>query len=589
VNDPKRFKPAILHPLVLSAAIAAMLVTGVLIITSGEARPARSARADADTSLTDVERAIGEGVVTKIEFGGTRSQVVVTYDDASAATIGYPQGYAPMLTRLAHRNGVEVSAGRTGGVKGVALLLVLGAGAAAFLVVQHKRGALPGTGLRTGPATPPTTRFGDVAGQAEVLEELQEVVRYLMDPDDFGAVGATPPKGVLLVGPPGTGKTLLARAVAGEAGVPFFAASGADFVEKYVGVGASRVRGLFDKARKAGKAIIFIDEVDAVGRARGGDSNDESERTLNQLLVELDGFEASDVVVIAATNRPDVLDDALLRPGRFDRQVTVGTPDRAGREAILAVHTRGRPLAGVDLALLSRRTPGFTGADLANLVNQAALSATRTGAQTIGQAHFDDAIATVMVGPERRSAQVLLRDREITAWHEAGHTIAALVQPHADPPAGVSIVPRGPAGGVTWMTGDDHQFLLKPQAHAQLVVAMAGRAAEEAIYGASYTQGASGDLRHATQLATRMAADYGMSHLIGPMHLPESMRGYGETGELLRRAVRELLEAALADARTLVADHRNLLDAVAEALLEHDTLDRDELVALSERVLAAAA
>ena len=327
------------------------------------------------------------------------------------------------------------------------------------------------------------------------------------------------PRGFLLVGPPGTGKTLLARAVAGEAGVPFYSAAGSDFSEMFVGVGAARVRDLFAKAKKTG-GIVFLDEIDSVGRARngnapGGGANDERESTLNALLVEMDGFsKENNVVIVAATNRPDILDPALTRAGRFDRQVTVAPPDRRGRTRLLDLYAKDRSMGpDVDFVALARRTPGLTGADICNLVNQAALEAARGKRGVINSGDFDEALATVVMGRARKSAIVTDRDREVTAWHEAGHTVAALVLPDANDPVQVTIVPRGPAGGVTWMGGDDNSFLTRSQARAQLVVALGGRAAEELLLDGDFTQGASGDLQSATGLATQMVTKWGMSNM----------------------------------------------------------------------------
>ncbi|MEX2620110.1 MAG: AAA family ATPase [Egibacteraceae bacterium] len=551
--------------------------------------------ADADSgpvtlSLSELDERIIVGEAVTLTLQDRVHTATVELTDGTLAESSYPEGFSAALVESALAADVEVTVERGSAMPPGALVARLGVfgvlGLGLFLLLRARLRSTGMLGSRPRQVTSPATRFADVGGAEEITDELREVVAYLRDPDQFSHLGARAPKGVLLVGPPGTGKTLLARAVAGEADVPFFSLSGSDFIEKFVGVGASRVRGAFTEARKSARAIVFIDELDAIGKSRGGGltSNDERDNTLNQLLVEMDGFAESQIVVLAATNRPDTLDTALIRPGRFDRQVSVGPPDRAGREAILRLHFGDRPLGAIDLAEAARRTPGFTGADLANLVNQAALAAGRDAATRIDQRHVDAAIATVMLGPERRSLEVLQRDREITAWHEAGHAVAAFLEPHAMDPAGVSIVPRGHAGGVTWMTGDDHQFLLAPQARAQLVVAMAGRAAEELVYGAAYTQGASGDLRSATGLATRMAAEFGMSELVGPVFIHEDDRRLGETADVLRRAVRELLVAALEGARELLIGNRVLLDAVAEELLQHETLNAAALRGIVDRV-----
>ncbi|MFA9429136.1 ATP-dependent metallopeptidase FtsH/Yme1/Tma family protein [Egicoccus sp. AB-alg2] len=435
-----------------------------------------------------------------------------------------------------------------------------------------------------GPAAVPSTRFSDVAGADEAVAELREVVDLLHDPERFAASGATVPRGFLLEGPPGTGKTLLARAVAGEAGVPFFSLSGSEFVEMFVGVGASRVRDVFAKARKHERAIIFIDEIDAIGKARGNGpssgANDEREATLNQLLVEMDGFEGSGIITLAATNRADVLDQALLRAGRFDRRIAVPAPDRVGRTKILELHTDGRRLADdVDLVALARRTPGMTGADLAALVNSATLEAARDGAEAVNADHLEAALSTAMLGRERRSAVTTDRDRTITAWHEAGHTLAALLQPDADDPVTVTIVPRGPAGGVTWMSGNDNAFMTASEARAKLVTAMAGRAAEERLLAGSFTQGAAGDFQHATELATNMVTRYGMSPLGVASLSPEQVVN-GPLAEQVHAAVNTLLDEALAEARALLQTNADLLAAVADGLLLDETLHLADILRL---------
>ncbi len=435
-----------------------------------------------------------------------------------------------------------------------------------------------------GPAAVPTTRFCDVAGADEAVSELREVVELLHDPEKFATSGATVPRGFLLEGPPGTGKTLLARAVAGEAGVPFFSLSGSEFVEMFVGVGASRVRDVFAKARKHERAIIFIDEIDAIGKARGNGpssgANDEREATLNQLLVEMDGFEGSGIITLAATNRADVLDQALLRPGRFDRRIAVPAPDRVGRTRILELHTQGRRLGDdVDLVSLARRTPGMTGADLAALVNAATLEAARQGADEVTASHLESALSTAMLGRERRSAVTTDRDRTITAWHEAGHTLAALLQEHADDPVTVTIVPRGPAGGVTWMSGNDNAFLTQEEARAKLVTAMGGRAAEERLLDGSFTQGAAGDFQHATELATNMVTRYGMSTLGVASLSPEQVVN-GPLATQVHTAVNELLDEALGQARALLQANAALLQAVADGLLLEETLHLADILRL---------
>lgn len=435
----------------------------------------------------------------------------------------------------------------------------------------------------------PSTRFTDVAGCDEAIEEMTELVAFLKSPERFTRVGVTPPRGALLVGPPGTGKTLLARAVAGEAGVPFYAVAGSDFVEMYVGVGAKRVRELFAKARANPEgAIVFIDEIDAVGRARasGGaavHANTESENTLNALLVEMDGFAQGNVIVLGATNRDDILDAALTRPGRLDRRVQVPLPDRAGRERILAVHAEGRPIAAsVDLNLIARRTPGMSGADLAQLVNEACMSAARDDREEVSEVDFDGAVATIAMGKARTSAVVTEHDRLVTAWHEGGHTVAAMVLPDADDPVSVSIIPRGPAGGVTWMAMGDDLFLTRRRAFARLVVAMAGRAAEEILLDGEFTSGPHGDLTAATETAMAMVTQYGMTEN-GLMILSSGLLSTGSKAtDQTIEAVEALLAEALATARHTLGTHLDLLNAVVDGLLENDTLTHADLEAIQD-------
>lgn len=426
----------------------------------------------------------------------------------------------------------------------------------------------------------PETRFSDVAGCDEAIEDLREIVDLLRQPEKFTTIGARTPKGALLSGPPGTGKTLLARAVAGEAGVPFFSAAGSDFVEMYVGVGAKRVRELFGKARKAGGGIVFIDEIDAVGRKRSEDrvsaGEGETENTLISLLNELDGFTGSNVIVLAATNRPDVLDPALLRPGRLDRRVHVGLPDVVGRQAILSVHTRNKPLgADVDLQAVARRTPGMSGAQLEQMCNEAAMFAARRGNTKIENQDVDQAIAYVTMGRARRSAKVEEQDRRVTAWHEAGHTVCALRYPDADQPVAVSIVPRGAAGGVTWIDGSDVQLITRSQLRARLVVALGGRMAEEILLGGEHTAGAADDLSKATQMAKMMVDRFGMTER------GLTVRSGGDD-DSSAQAVETLLQTAATQARQLLDDNRALLEAVAEALLEREDLNREAISVLAQ-------
>jgi cell division protease FtsH len=449
----------------------------------------------------------------------------------------------------------------------------------------------------------PTVTFNDVAGVEEAKQELQEVVEFLKYPEKFAALGARIPHGVLLVGPPGTGKTLLARAVAGEAGVPFFSISGSEFVEMFVGVGASRVRDLFDQAKRNSPCIIFVDEIDAVGRQRGaglGGSHDEREQTLNQILVEMDGFDTNtSVIVVAATNRPDILDPALLRPGRFDRQVVLDRPDMVGRRTILEVHTRGKPLDGrtVSLELLAKQTPGFSGADLANLVNEAAILAARRNKKTIGLAEFQEAVDRVIAGPERKSRIISEKEKMITAYHEAGHTIAGRHTPGSDPVHKVSIIARGMMGGYTrYLPTEDRYFYSKSQFEDVLCRLLAGHVAEELVFG-DITTGASNDIERATQIARKMVTEYGMSKRIGPLamgHKEElvflgreigEQKNYSEkSAEAIDEEIRALVDAAYNKAREILTVHRHSLDRLSQELIKSETIEGEEL----ERVFLSA-
>ncbi|MGE0786140.1 MAG: ATP-dependent zinc metalloprotease FtsH [Sandaracinaceae bacterium] len=442
--------------------------------------------------------------------------------------------------------------------------------------------------------------FADVAGIDEAKDDCEEIIAFLKDPKKFQRLGGRIPKGVLLMGPPGTGKTLLARAIAGEAGVPFFSISGSDFVEMFVGVGASRVRDLFEQGKKHAPCIIFIDEIDAVGRHRGsglGGGHDEREQTLNQLLVEMDGFEASEgVIIIAATNRPDVLDPAILRPGRFDRRIVVPRPDLRGREGILAVHTKKVPLAeDVELDILARGTPGFSGADLENLVNEAALLAARQDKDFVSMNDFELAKDKVIMGAERRSAVITEDQKAITAWHEAGHALVGYYSPEHDPLHKVTIIPRGRALGVTVsLPEEDRLGYSKTLAKSQLASMMGGRVAEELKFG-ELTSGAASDIQKATQLARAMVTEWGMSEKLGPLHYGESgqdsymmgprlsQREYSEeTAREIDAEVKRLVDDGYHKANEILTSNRDQLDAIAEALLDRETLDREELIAIIE-------
>lgn len=446
-----------------------------------------------------------------------------------------------------------------------------------------------------------TVTFADVAGVDEAMEELQEIKEFLKEPQKFQAVGAKIPRGVLLYGPPGTGKTLVAKAVAGEAGVPFFSISGSDFVEMFVGVGASRVRDLFEQAKQAAPAIIFVDEIDAVGRQRGagiGGGNDEREQTLNQLLVEMDGFDSkTNVILIAATNRPDVLDPALLRPGRFDRQIGVTAPDLSGREKVLAVHAKGKPLADdVDLALIARRTPGFSGADLANVLNEAALLTARQNEKKISASTIDEAIDRVIGGPQKKSRLMQDRERLNTAYHEAGHALVAAAMNDSDPVTKVTILPRGRALGYTMVLPlEDRYSISRNQLLDQIAYAMGGRVAEEIVFH-DPTTGASNDFEKATSIARQMVTQYGFSNAIGAVSYGNGgevfigrdmaqARDYSEsTAQAIDAEVRVIVEAGHNDAYKALMLNRKILDALAKELMERETLNQEEIAVLFKNV-----
>jgi len=448
--------------------------------------------------------------------------------------------------------------------------------------------------------------FDDVAGVNEAKQDLQEVVTFLKKPEKFTSVGARIPKGVLLVGPPGTGKTLLAKAIAGEAGVPFFSLSGSEFVEMFVGVGASRVRDLFKRAKENSPCLIFIDEIDAVGRQRGagiGGGNDEREQTLNQLLTEMDGFEGnSGIIIVAATNRPDVLDSALMRPGRFDRQVTVDRPDYAGRLQILNVHAKDKTLSkDVDLDKVARRTPGFTGADLANLLNEAAILAARKDLDKVSNDEVGDAIERVMAGPEKKDRVISEKKKELVAYHEAGHALVGALMPDYDPVAKVSIIPRGQAGGLTFFTPSEERMesglYSRSYLQNQMAVALGGRVAEEIVYGEEeVTTGASNDLQQVANVARQMITKFGMSDKIGPVALGQSQGGMflgrdmsstrdfsEDTAATIDVEVSELVDVAYKRATKVLSDNRTVLDEMAQMLIERETIDTEDIQDLLNR------
>lgn len=440
----------------------------------------------------------------------------------------------------------------------------------------------------------PSVTFADVAGVEEAKEELKEVVEFLKEPQKFISLGARIPKGVLLVGPPGTGKTLLAKAVSGEAGVPFFSISGSEFVEMFVGVGASRVRDLFEQAKRHSPCIVFVDEIDAVGRHRGaglGGSHDEREQTLNQMLVEMDGFDTdTNVIIMAATNRPDILDPALLRPGRFDRRVVLDRPDVRGREAILKVHVKGKPLSPeIDLSVLAKSTPGFVGADLENLVNEAAILSARRNKKVVGQNELEEAIERVIAGPERKSRLITTEEKTIVAYHEAGHAVLMNAMPEANPVQKITIIPRGMYGGFTRsLPEEDLTLVSRKKLYAELVGLLGGRVAEELVFD-DITSGASNDIERVTQLARNMVTRLGMSEKLGPMVYGQKeemiflgreiseQRDYSEAvAQNIDMEVREIVNSAYKTARDLMTTYRKELDAVANRLLEIETMNRDE-------------
>jgi cell division protease FtsH len=579
--------------------VAALLLLGVLLILPifGMGQSATNERQLSEVLAGLPKAELSGHKITKATIDDDNRVLQLTLDNGNDVQASYPNQFGSELVKELQAAGIPFDtqpvhhASPIGGILAMLLPVAL---IIAFFVWMSKKGAMGMGGASNAKAftatkaelpEPPSARFTDVVGCDEAVEELSEIVSFLHDPTHFDAAGAKMPRGFLLVGPPGTGKTLLARAVAGEAGVPFYSAAGSDFSEMFVGVGAARVRDLFAKAKKTG-GIVFLDEIDSVGRARngnapGGGANDERESTLNALLVEMDGFsKENNVVIVAATNRPDILDPALTRAGRFDRQVTVAPPDRRGRTRLLDLYAKDRSMGpDVDFVALARRTPGLTGADICNLVNQAALEAARGKRGVIHASDFDEALATVMMGRARKSAIVTDMDRKVTAWHEAGHTVAALVLPDANDPVQVTIVPRGPAGGVTWMGGDDNSFLTRTQARAQLVVALGGRAAEELLLDGDFTQGASGDLQSATGLATQMVTKWGMSNM-GLVAMDTDRIVFGGIGDKVHAEIDSMLNQALESARTLLAEHRELFDAVVSELLDEDTVDIDRLRAI---------
>ncbi len=569
-------------------------------------------------SLSDVATQIDRGEVQRIDVREEKLQVylrdseqpLVSRKEEDIALTRTLQGLGVSQDRLA-RVKINVQPPSNSGnwfsllINMLPLLLI--AGLFLFLFRQSQSGSNQALSFGKSKARlftgdRPTVTFEDVAGADEAKQELEEIVEFLKEPQKFVALGARIPKGVLLVGPPGTGKTLMAKAVSGEAGVPFFSISGSEFVEMFVGVGASRVRDLFEQAKRNSPCIVFIDEIDAVGRYRGtglGGSHDEREQTLNQILVEMDGFSTdTNVILVAATNRPDILDPALLRPGRFDRRVTMDRPDLQGRQAILTVHIKGKPLGpNVDMELIARQTPGFVGADLENLVNEAAILAARRNKRAITMAEMQESIERIaMGGPERRSRLVTDRERQVVAYHEAGHAIIAHLVKNADPLRKVTIIPRGVAGGITLTVPEQDRYLL-PRSYFidRIAVALGGRVAEELIFG-DISNGASSDIQQITRMARAMVTKYGMSKKMGPLQIGRQeenpflgrelteQRDYSEeVAEALDTEVQHIVNVQHERVRQLLADHHRQLDTVAEALLEHETLEEEEFVAVFEQ------
>ena len=555
-----------------------------------------------DVSFTEVVRMAKEGEVSSIEVKGESLKVFTVSGGEVNSRIGEGTDITEHIP-----DSVPVFFKGSGGFN-LGLLInflpLIFFGALIILLMRQAQGSSNQT-MNFGRSkakmiltSRPTVSFSDVAGADEAKAELQEVVEFLQNPDRFLSLGARIPRGVLLVGPPGTGKTLLARAVAGEAAVPFFPISGSEFVEMFVGVGAARVRDLFDQAKRNSPCIVFVDEIDAVGRHRGaglGGGHDEREQTLNQILVEMDGFETgTNIIVIAATNRPDILDPALLRPGRFDRRVVLDLPEVQGREAILKVHSKGKPLApNLKLDVIAKETPGFSGADLANLVNEGALLAARRNKKLIGTSEFEEAIDRVIAGPERKSRVISDREKAMTAYHEAGHALVAFKLPNADKVHKISIVARGAMGGYTRILpeGDRHLWT-KGQFEDRMATALGGRAAEEIVFG-EMTTGASNDLQVTTQIAQSMVKQYGMSDKIGPRTLGrrqelvflgreiQEERDYSlKMAEEIDQEIKSLITAAKERADTILEENRERLAAIAEFLIEHESVEGDNLQAL---------
>ena len=601
--NSKRLRSGVIY-LLLVVALAAFLYSSLM---------RRPASLISDATIAQVATLVRNGDVRSIEISGDRILVVAADSNELQARVEEDAGLVKTLANLGvtpeQLAKVDVAVAQPqfwdtwSGVL-IALLPLVLLGAFFFFILRQAQGAgnqafsFGKSRARMFTGDRPTVTFKDVAGNEEAKQELQEVVEFLKEPQKFAALGARIPKGVLLVGPPGTGKTLMAKAVSGEAGVPFFSISGSEFVEMFVGVGASRVRDLFEQAKKNSPCIIFVDEIDAVGRHRGaglGGSHDEREQTLNQILVEMDGFDTdTNIIIIAATNRPDILDPALLRPGRFDRRVTMDTPDMRGRRAILDVHVRGKPLAAdVDLDVIARQTPGFAGADLENLVNEAAILAARRNRRSIGNDELQEAIERVIAGPERRSRLITPKEKEIVAYHEAGHAVVMHVLPNHDPVHKVTIVPRGMAGGYTMSIPEEESNLMtRDKFRAQLVALLGGRVAEEIRFG-DFTTGASNDLERVTSMARAMVTQWGMSERLGPIRYGEreemmflnrafsEHRNYSDkVAQAIDEEVKKLVDEAHRHCHRLLSENWTALQRVAQRLLEVETINAAEFQAL---------
>ena len=604
----KRFFKSAAFPILL-VVILAFIAQKVITTDSGTPAPSYTELVKPKTGL------IASGKVEEVSVNVKDSTLDVKRTNGESFSTGYPPNTEPTLLKVLEEgeqsNALKVTKVHgTGGSSLLSLLtyilpFILFFGFWIFLMNQMQGGGSRVMNFGKSKAKrmsvdAPKITFRDVAGVDEAVQELEEIKEFLENPKKFQSLGARIPKGVLLYGPPGTGKTLLARAVAGEAGVPFFSISGSDFVEMFVGVGASRVRDLFEQAKQNSPCIIFMDEIDAVGRHRGagmGGGHDEREQTLNQLLVEMDGFEMKDnIILIAATNRPDILDPALLRPGRFDRQVVVDRPDRKGRKRILEVHTRGKPLGReIDLDALAGQTPGFTGADLANLINEAALLTARSGSREITMKELEEGIMRVIAGPEKKTRVMSEKERLITAYHELGHAIVGHLLPNCDPVHKVSIISRGQALGYTISMPTEDKFLTsRAELTDTMAMTLGGRAAEEIVFG-EITTGASNDLEKVTETAKQMVMRFGMSERLGPRvfghdrgqpFLGREFSSEPDYSEEIAREIddeiRRIVEAAHQTAKSILNERREELDRISKLLLERETIDADEFVALLE-------